>query len=879
MAPTPPTQNRPASHASCETRPHHVVSEASKYGSISNTDISQHLRPEVVARRFFTGFVRGLKTPRKHRGAHDVRGTNRTESSTGTTTSQAPSISNADPSAGDPLQQCLRLTNTRLANAGAATALALHAVHVAAVSLPSVKPASTMLTGPTQPIEARDTSSPPVLEETIKIAKVPRIEENPESRHPCDNDPCILSLGQDIFSNERVTSKKGRKRASSAPPRTPSPENVKRSQIVEAATPDSRSDVFMDESIASFNEAEGNHREAELDALKAEHLGNKQLLEDEVQDLKAQIAAQRQNHEASLLVEQQKTLLYQKQKNIADDRAAKAEDQCKLADERLEFHESDSKALSVTAKEACSSTPSLVGSADIEHDVKAELAKVTGERDMFQDANKALCEEANQEIDELNKTIEKLRKQLRDYQGIHNKTLFDLETLRHDQPSAGKDQLLKLKENRYEELVRDYNQVIGEKCGLQQRLQDLGEQCQDQKTALGEQIIEHQANENLLARSRDMYKENHNLNVNRLLKKLTASEVDELTVNAWKVSQQDNKLLSDKVHQLSRQVHSLVKSRNDIRLNTNKQAQVYDRKCKVKNEQIEGLLRDKQELEGKLANLRHIEEFHVPGCHETIKDQEKQIRTLEKAFKKSDEVASQYKQIDALNEDVKRLQRQIENNQYMSDNYLAIEDGHHARAVWFEEAYQTLRDKRANGNEALLDPRTWLHTETCNLMRVQGKLSIKELEKEQHANAKARDIINDIWMRVRMYEVALDDPKGPAAMDDQLCDPDDKLEEGCRDGIKKRISNLFSYDVDKQATATWNELKEKRQKLKGFTDEDDGEEGENKDEDSETSEDETDGEEEGEEEAEEDKLPVTENLDEHAPSTFDDLYDVSGAED
>ena len=300
---------------------------------------------------------------------------------------------------------------------------------------------------------------------------------------------------------------KARNRALSAPLTTPSPENIKRSQIVNDELSRNSLDTSDEEAFGSTTTAPNKIPKSEIEALAAKHRDEKRAWEKHIEALKGkheeEIVSLRREHETRLNEEKRKASQDKKLKEMFQEFTTRDEERWKLVDSRLGMAGVDLRALhpatSTTqqpapdrkthASKTQSSNDPDPGLSDgqrkilplparkvqqpqeqqsqqqADSAVDSRLADIIHERDQLQQYNEVLESQKQH-----------LQAKVQEYKGLFEDRDLKLSDLRIEQGddvvrSSDKDKLLQGKAARYGDLVREHNDVIGQNSKLQKKLE------------------------------------------------------------------------------------------------------------------------------------------------------------------------------------------------------------------------------------------------------------------------------------------------------------------------------------------------------------------------------------------------------------------------
>ena len=219
-------------------------------------------------------------------------------------------------------------------------------------------------------------------------------------------------------------------------------------------------------------------------------------------------------------------------------RALKAEKELKLTKNRLQVVESELDALRTRDSSAAVSPQHEEVQESQDHQTQtpppltkdSSLATVVRELDQLKQDNATL----------LNKNASLQADNLA-YKRLYDQSEIKLTNMRHELESepikfAETDGLLQGKADRYNDLMREHNEVIGYNTQLRGELQDLKLQKKEELASVETEVNEYKASERHLSESRDKHMLFASRIVGWLRRKMTASEVDYMADCAWLVT-------------------------------------------------------------------------------------------------------------------------------------------------------------------------------------------------------------------------------------------------------------------------------------------------------------------------------------------------------
>lgn len=438
---------------------------------------------------------------------------------------------------------------------------------------------------------------------------------------------------------------------------------------------------------------------------------------------------------------------------------------------------------------------------------------------MEPDAECKQCPSLNQELLQQDKHIRHMQEELAKANQTYLQLQFKVEQFRvsEDQntgviPSAEYQTNLDFKEHRYQDLLRAYNTVLGYNVKLEGRVANLKEQHKEEihsKDVLQQEVCTENSH---LIDSRDRWRKAHDEKEKAMLKKLMPEDIDELMVKAWAVAKHDTKVLCEKVIWLKK----LLKDCNKHRLQLHKERITW-RQIAVRTTQKHArLLEYKRYATGRLEHLRRVVKKHVPGCKHKIdklrieRDSSKaqlvqsDKRHAEQMMHQStsgERELIQYQkiQISAYEETKKEyekeifdLQDQVEADAYLRTHEVMLIRDHHQRmedaeieAEGLKHQLKDLKEILAQGDARIGDPEHWVRYEACSKWKAHGEIIVREHE------AREKEIIHlfhRLWERMFDFE-------HQAEYYNQE-DPDDTVEKGRGEKLKRRFKKLFLRDID-----------------------------------------------------------------------------------
>ncbi len=343
-----------------------------------------------------------------------------------------------------------------------------------------------------------------------------------------------------------ITPTKPRKRTLSLPASTPSRENIKRSQMMGDDCLGTKGDTLDRTSVDTASEAISI---SDIAALKAKRRGNKNIKEEQAQtpegDNEEMMLCPTQDRE-DLTTKTGRNSRAQELQQHLEGRALKAEKQLKLTKNRLQVVESELDALRtrdsspgvVPQHEAAKVPKDHQTQSQLPLTEEASIATVVRERDQIKQDNEILVEK-----------ITSLQADNLAYRRLYEQSEIKLTNMRHELETepikfAETDGLLQGKADRYNDLMREHNEVIGHNTQLRGKMQDLKLQKQEELASKETELNEYKASERYLSESRDK----HMLFASRIVKwlhhKMTASDVDYMTDCAWLVTKKGKQIPS-----------------------------------------------------------------------------------------------------------------------------------------------------------------------------------------------------------------------------------------------------------------------------------------------------------------------------------------------
>lgn len=240
-------------------------------------------------------------------------------------------------------------------------------------------------------------------------------------------------------------------------------------------------------------------------------------------------------------------------------RAFKAEKQLKLTKNRLQAVESELDALRTR------SSPAGVASQPEESRVPEDRQTIA-QVSFTKDAILSIVVRERDQIKQDNETLLGKNTSLQTdnlaYRRLYEQSELKLSDMRYELETepikfAETDGLLQGKADRYNDLMREHNEVIGHNTQLSGEIQDLKLQKQEELASKEAELNEYKASEGYLSESRDKHMLFASRVVGWLRHKMTASDVEYMTDCAW--------LVTKKGKQVPAVPLSLGKSLNQVR--------------------------------------------------------------------------------------------------------------------------------------------------------------------------------------------------------------------------------------------------------------------------------------------------------------------------
>ena len=614
-----------------------------------------------------------------------------------------------------------------------------------------------------------------------------------------------------------------------ASPSTPSPENIKRSQMVQDGSPAS----IMKISDKYFNESTSTPSlhayEAQIEELKGEH-------EDEIIQLRRenenQLAALRRKllkSEAAKTHEQERAETATKESQRKEDKAADLENEAATLRQRCGGLEEAIKSMRTKTqskvkakgkgkgKAAETTRQQNIDSGTQNTDRDIALAQAISERDSFQQQNI----EIRKSLDAANAQLQKCQNDFADMQtlaeGKQHKLLCLREELeRTPNATAQTDELLKKQGEMHSLLVKEHNEVLGQNCELRGKLEDLEAKQKDEIDSLKTELDTLQSRESLLIESHDSWQLACDQLIERLRSKMTVGDVEETTSSMWRLVNEDNKKLKAQVISLN----SALKLSNKSRLESDDTQRQLRRVYETTAKENEDLWELKNHAQVQIDAFQVQMDFHTPGCTDIVADRDREIEELSKQLQdsnkrheehiragasrgalmllqdKEDMANLQQQRLDALRQELEDSSHQC----YVQGEQLNFNEGYKydceheleswkVRAISAEQEVDELRKQLDKGDEQLADPRKWEHWRLCSQWKAHGEIIVKEYKAKE---AKIEGIIGGLWQRMLDFE--------HQAQQNSLPDPDECLEEDRRADIAKDFEQIFHYDPDCQFT-------------------------------------------------------------------------------
>jgi hypothetical protein len=353
-------------------------------------------------------------------------------------------------------------------------------------------------------------------------------------------------LGSEATPSTYVTPTKPRKRAMSLPASTPSRENIKRSQIVGDEFPRVEYDALNRTSFDTAYKAISLSDEA---AIKVKRDHNKKVEEERAQTPEGGdeeiVFFTTPDRETRMTKSGTNSRAQELQQNF-EGRALKAERQLKLTKNRLQVVESELDALRTR--------DSLAGVApqhketqvpqDHQAQIQLPLTEENSQTTVFRERD-----HMKQDIENLWEKNKTLQADNLAYRRLYEQSEIKLTDMRHELMTepvkfAETDGLLQGKADRYNDLMREHNEVIGHNTQLRAEMQDLKLQKQEELASKETELNEYKASERYLSESRDKHMLFASRVVGWLRHKMTASDVGYMTDCAWLVTKKGKQIPS-----------------------------------------------------------------------------------------------------------------------------------------------------------------------------------------------------------------------------------------------------------------------------------------------------------------------------------------------
>lgn len=625
----------------------------------------------------------------------------------------------------------------------------------------------------------------------------------------------------------------------SAPVKASSPKSVKRSQIVNLNSSSSSLDTSDGEALKTSSACADGAQSSEAEGLEAERQAVTIALEDQIHKKAEQIGTMRHEHELALGAERKKASPLKKEKESFEERAIKARKQLKEIANWLDLVEAQPRprrsseavaeqAAQTDITEPLESTISDYRGVDPsgeQQDLKQQVQEqattpsvlrspeLSQERDRHEINNKLLVE-ANRKLED---QVTLLKKECNEYKLLFEIRDWRLGLLRNEQKYdpvkfVEKDDLIKKKEHRYNDLIIEHNNLIGQHSDLQQEFRDVVVEKNEKFDAKDFELNEYKVDQRLLHESRDRYQLAADRMLDRLRCKMTVGDVNQMVDCHYLVVKQDNKELCDKVIWLRK----ALKSCNKARLAANNEKRVMQRIYDAKIQENANLLEYRGDSVVQVQHLEQQLQNHRPGCHLEIENRDLKIKELEdqlstaqirrkaELLQGADRNAQLYietlqdsctvnaklaedmrQENESLKNQVKDLEFIVGNEQEMVAGYFHHTEDFKVRAYAAEEEVHNLRQQLDRGTENLADPRKWEHYRVCTQWKAHAKIVVQEHKERKE---KTEDFVEGLWERMLDFEHQY--------QLDEIPDPDDYLEEPRRANLKKWTAELFYYDVD-----------------------------------------------------------------------------------
>jgi len=332
----------------------------------------------------------------------------------------------------------------------------------------------------------------------------------------------------------------------SLPASTPSTENIKRSQMVGDDCSRTKGDTLDRTSFDTASEAISLSEVAATEA-KREHDNNLEVEQARTPegDHEQIVLFTTQNCE-TLMTKTGRISRAQELQQHFEDLAFKAEKQLKLTKKRLQVVESELDAL--RTRDSSAGVAPQHEETQVPQDyqtqtqlpltVDTSLATVVHERNQLKQDNETHLEK--------NKTLQADNLA---YRRLYEQSETKFTNMRHELETepikfAETDGLLQGKADRYNDLMREHNEVIGHNTQLRGEMQDLKLQKQEELASKDTELNEYKVSERYLSESRDKHMLFASRVVGWLRHKMTASDVDYMTDCAWLVTKKGKQIPS-----------------------------------------------------------------------------------------------------------------------------------------------------------------------------------------------------------------------------------------------------------------------------------------------------------------------------------------------
>lgn len=352
-------------------------------------------------------------------------------------------------------------------------------------------------------------------------------------------------LGSGTTPSTCVAPTKPRKRALNLPASTPSKEHIKGPQIVGDEILRVEGDALNRESLDTSSEAMSLSDTAAI-RVKRDHDKNVEVDQAQGPEGDEEIVLFISLDRETLTTKSGTNSRAQDLQQHLEGRAFKAEKQLKLTKNRLQVVESELDALRTSSSPAGVAPQQEESQVPKDYETKTQvsltedaiLSTIVRERDQIKQDIKTLLEK-NTSLQADNLAYRRL------YEQCEIK-LTDMRLELETDPVrfAETDGLLQGKADRYNDLMREHNEVIGHNTQLRGEIQDLKLQKQEELASKESELNEYKASEGHLSETRDKHMLFASRVIGWLRHKMTASDIEYTTDCAWLVTKKGKQVPS-----------------------------------------------------------------------------------------------------------------------------------------------------------------------------------------------------------------------------------------------------------------------------------------------------------------------------------------------